>query len=148
MLFGRAKSLREVGAGTTGVGFVAQRSPAQEDPGPDDLFDVGTAAVIVKMLKNTDGSLRVIVQGIRRFRIASFAEIDPSLRATVHPLDDVTGEDEELRRTPAEFGYFVASNLEIGIADQQVLLEITNVNERLRTIAGILAREMKSLGLH
>ncbi len=49
--------------------LTAQRDKEVEDPGIDDLFDIGTVAVIMRMLKLPDGRIRVLVQGLSRARI-------------------------------------------------------------------------------
>ena len=53
--------------------LAAQKKQEEEDPGPDDIYPVGTVALIMRMLKLPDGRIRVLVQGISRarFRTAS-----------------------------------------------------------------------------
>ena len=63
------------------IGVVTQRDPAIEEPGPADLYAVGAAALIHKVLKQPDGTLRLVVQGIARFRIAEIVEREPFLRS-------------------------------------------------------------------
>ena len=50
--------------------LVSQRDPALEDPGAADLYEIGTAASITRMLKLPDGRIRVLVQGVMRARVA------------------------------------------------------------------------------
>ncbi|MHB1413251.1 MAG: endopeptidase La [Thermoleophilia bacterium] len=57
--------------------------------GPEDIYAVGTAAVIHKMLKVPDGSLRILVQGLKRIRIVDFTQTEPYLFGRVEELDDV-----------------------------------------------------------
>jgi ATP-dependent Lon protease len=66
--------------------LVAQRKQDDEDPGPADLYGVGTAALIMRMLKLPDGRIRVLVQGLSRARIGSFEEGQPHLQARVEPV--------------------------------------------------------------
>ena len=54
--------------------LAAQKKQEEEDPGPDDIYPVGTVALIMRMLKLPDGRIRVLVQGIGRARITSFEE--------------------------------------------------------------------------
>src|SRR5919204_5630748 len=69
---GRASSVRlieeAVQAGRL-VGAVMQRDPREDAPGLDGLHPIGTVAAIHKMVKQADGSLRLIVQGLGRFRL-------------------------------------------------------------------------------
>jgi len=53
--------------------LVAQKDKDEEEPGEDDLFRVGTVAVIMRMLKLPDERIRVLVQGVSRARITQFA---------------------------------------------------------------------------
>ncbi len=68
------------------IGAVTQCDPAVEEPGPDDLHAVGTAALIHKVLKQPDGTLRLVVQGIARFRIVEIVQREPFLRARVEEV--------------------------------------------------------------
>ncbi len=71
--------------------LAAQRKQDQEDPGPDDVFPIGTAAIIMRMLKLPDGRIRVLVQGVSRARITSFvqnAEPKPFLEARIEPVNE------------------------------------------------------------
>ena len=52
--------------------LAAQKKQEEEDPGPGDIYDVGTVALIMRMLKLPDGRIRVLVQGIGRARVVSF----------------------------------------------------------------------------
>jgi ATP-dependent Lon protease len=66
--------------------LVAQRKQDEEDPGPGDVFGVGTVAVIMRMLKLPDGRIRVLVQGIGRARIAAFEEGLAHMQARIEPV--------------------------------------------------------------
>jgi len=66
----------------------AVRRPVDESPGPDDVFRVGTAVRIVKMLKSSDDSYRLLVQGVSRVAIDAFAQESPFLVGEIHALRD------------------------------------------------------------
>src|SRR5262245_28767154 len=66
--------------------LTAQRRQDDEDPGPTDVYGVGTVAMIMRMLKLPDGRIRVLVQGVGRARIASFEEGHPFLQARIEPV--------------------------------------------------------------
>ena len=66
--------------------LLAQKRQDDEDPGPEDVYSVGTVALIMRMLKLPDGRIRVLVQGIGRARIQSFEEGHPHLQARVEPV--------------------------------------------------------------
>jgi ATP-dependent Lon protease len=66
--------------------LAAQKEQDEEDPGPDDIWNVGTVAIIMRMLKLPDGRIRVLVQGIGRARITSYEEGTPHLQAKVESI--------------------------------------------------------------
>jgi ATP-dependent Lon protease len=102
---GRAGSVRLVQDALQGsriVGTVMQRDPADEDPRPTGLHGVGTITVIHKAQKQPDGTLRLVVQGLGRFRIAEVVQEAPFLRARIERIDRApatTLEVEALART-------------------------------------------------
>jgi ATP-dependent Lon protease len=66
--------------------LAAQKRQDDEDPGHDDIYPVGTVALIMRMLKLPDGRIRVLVQGIGRARITGFEDGHPHLQAKVEPV--------------------------------------------------------------
>jgi ATP-dependent Lon protease len=78
------------------IGVVTQHTPDSEEPKRADLYDVGTACLIAKMLKFPDGTTRLIVRGLMRIRIGEATGVEPFITAKVVPLrDDISGEDME-----------------------------------------------------
>lgn len=99
LMIGRGPSLKLVDqcmAGDRMLGLVTQKTPTTEDPGPDDLHNIGTAGAIVRMLRFPDGTLRVLVQGYTRFRIAEFTQKEPFLKARIETLRDIVEPTQEL----------------------------------------------------
>ena len=83
---GRASSLRlieDIAHGSRLFGAVTQRDPADDAPAADGLHPVGTFGVVHKVLKQADGTVRVVVQGLGRFRIEELVQTEPYLRARV-----------------------------------------------------------------
>src|SRR5215213_7003981 len=76
--------------------LVAQRDPAIDNPGEDDLYAVGTAAVIMRMLKLPDGRIRILVQGLARARIESVDATGEYLRSRVSVLQEVLAPERSL----------------------------------------------------
>jgi ATP-dependent Lon protease len=68
------------------IGVVAQRDAAQDEPGPDGLHPVGVVTVIHKMAKQPDGTVRLVVQGLSRFRLVEVLQQKPYLRARIETL--------------------------------------------------------------
>jgi ATP-dependent Lon protease len=74
------------------LALVTIRNGAPENPGWDDLYEIGTAAVVHKMIKVPDGTLRILVQGTQRIKLEDRAGDDPYLVGEFAELPD-TGQD-------------------------------------------------------
>src|ERR1700693_2829513 len=68
------------------IGLLTQRDEAKEDPEPPDLYHVGTAALVLKMIRQADDHLLIIAQGLRRFRLRKIVATSPFVRAEVDLL--------------------------------------------------------------
>ena len=65
-----------------------QRDGSIEEPGHDDLHEIGTAASIMRMLKLPDGRVRILIQGLARARLRHVSQTEPFLRARVVEVDE------------------------------------------------------------
>ena len=63
------------------VMLLTQRDPDVDEPGESDLYRIGTAAVIMRMLKLPDGRIRILVQGLTRSRVEYISQTEPFLQA-------------------------------------------------------------------
>src|SRR2546428_8652348 len=88
------KLVEDVVSGDRVLALVTVKTPESEQPGWDDLYEVGTAAVIHKMIKVPDGTLRILVQGVQRIRLDRQVQDDPYLVGEFVELPD------ELTETP------------------------------------------------
>ena len=96
LTFGREQSVQlidNVVAGDRLVAIVAQRSPDIEQPGREDVFDTGCMAMIVKMMRFPDLTVRVLAQGVKRIHIGPFVQVQP------YPVAEVTEAIETVRRS-------------------------------------------------
>ena len=82
--------------GTRLIGVVTQRDGSQEAPAAQEIHAFGTVAVIHKMLKHADGTIRLVIQGIERFRILEFTQETPYFKARVERLADVMPAADDL----------------------------------------------------
>ena len=90
---GRDKSIslvRAVNAEGGLLGAVLQRESDVENPGPDDMYKVGTAARIIKILEMPNGNLTVILNGLEKIEINEYVSTEPYLKARVTALRDTT----------------------------------------------------------
>ncbi len=76
--------------------LVTQRDNEVEDPTPADLYQVATAAVVLKLLRNEEGHQTMIVHGLLRVHIDEFTQTTPYLKARITPLADRLSESREL----------------------------------------------------
>ncbi len=96
---GRDKSIklvREVNEANGILGAVLQRDSDVDDPKPEDMHLVGTAARIVKILEMPNGTLTVILNGLEKIQVISYTSTEPYLRANVLTLRDVIVEKNSL----------------------------------------------------
>ena len=76
------------------IGVVTQRDPAVDDPVESDLYTIGTLTHIHKMFKFPDGSLRLVVQGVQRFRVLQITQYRPFLKAQVELIQEEVPADQ------------------------------------------------------
>jgi ATP-dependent Lon protease len=87
---GRAASIKlldETLPQTKIIGLLTQRDGTKEDPEPQDLYPIGTAAIVLKLLRQSDNHVVIVVQGLRRFALRKIVAADPYLRAEVELLN-------------------------------------------------------------
>ncbi len=90
---GQPRSIRlvdEVVAGDKLVGLVAAINPELETPGPNDLHRYGTIATVHRLLRAPDGTIRLLVQGMDRFRLGEFIQEEPYLKAHIELAPEST----------------------------------------------------------
>jgi ATP-dependent Lon protease len=78
------------------IGVVASRNPDLEMPEPKDLYTVGTVAMVHRLFRAPDGTIRLLVQGLARFRLGEFAQTEPYLKASIQLIPETIEEGLEL----------------------------------------------------
>ena len=133
LFVGREKSVRALEAvmkDDKQILLVAQKNAGQDDPGADDLFQIGTVSTVLQLLKLPDGTVKVLVEGGRRARIAGFKETAPYFEAFVEKIDEapVEGrETEALARTVvAQFEQYIKLNKKIA---PEVLVSVNQIED-------------------
>src|SRR2546428_6526540 len=99
LLVESAASIRlidDVVAGDRFIGLVLQKKADVENPTPADLWNHGCAVRVLKMLKFPDNTVRVLVEGLRRFRIGQYETHQPHLPAKAAVIRDVTEDSLEM----------------------------------------------------
>ena len=91
LFVGREKSIEALEAAMTGekqILLLAQKNPADDDPGEDALYRVGTVATVLQLLKLPDGTVKVLVEGEQRGAVERFSEVEGHIRAEVSLIDE------------------------------------------------------------
>jgi ATP-dependent Lon protease len=114
LAIGQERSIRlvdDVIGGERLLALIAVRDPEIESPGWPDLYAIGTAAIVHKMMRVPDGTLRILVQGIRRVRLEEPVADDPYLVARIAVVPDEEEASRELealtRNAQALFGKII-----------------------------------------
>jgi len=106
------KLVEDVLDGERMLALVTVKDPAVDQPGWDDLYETGTAAIVHKMIRVPDGTLRILVQGVARIKLQRRTQEDPYLVGEFEVVEDVVEESQELealtRSVQNEFGRLIS----------------------------------------
>ncbi len=146
LFVGREKSIHALdGAMTTDkqILLVAQKSADIDEPSVKDLYDIGTLANILQLLKLPDGTVKVLVEGHQRAAIQRFITTENSFSALVTPLDEVSNSDEReqevlMRSAMNLFDQYVKLNKKV---PPEVLTSLANIDDAGR-LADTIAAHM------
>ena len=133
LFVGREKSVAALEAamndGRT-VFLLSQKNPGDEDPGADELYDVGTLANVLQLLKLPDGTVKVLVEGQGRASLVKLDASGPYLMAEVEDRPDVERNETEvaalLRSAQSQFEQFIKLNRKVA---PEVASQISAVEE-------------------
>ena len=131
---GRDKSIKlikEAYRGDRIIGVVSQRDVGIEDPLFDQLNQVGTVALIIKMLQMPDGNTTVIIQGKQRFRLDEEVQSDPYIKATIQKFEEIRPKADK------EFKAIMASIKEMA-------MQIIQLSPNIPSEAGIAIKNIDS----
>jgi len=133
LFVGRPKSIKALESAMEAgksILLVAQKSAAKDEPSADDMYVTGTVANILQMLKLPDGTVKVLVEGVQRARIAGIADLKTHYAAEAHPIP-LDGEDstelEAMRRAMiSQFDQYVKLNKKI---PPEILTSLAGIDE-------------------
>jgi ATP-dependent Lon protease len=130
---GQERSVRLVNdilSGERSLVLATSRDAALEEPGPDDLYDVGVVGSVARMLKVPDGTLRILVQASERVRLGDFVAEDPYLVARIEPLPDEVAETPELQALTGNVQRAFSEIIEqIPYLPEELQLAVTNIDD-------------------
>src|SRR6266705_3407166 len=177
LFVGREKSIRaleEVMRNDALIMLATQKNASDDDPSPDSIYETGTLASVLQLLKLPDGTVKVLVEGLERARVQKYSDRAEYYEATAPADADATSvEAEALARSVvsdfesyvklnkkisaevvgvvqaitdfAKLGDTVASHLAVKIADRQAILETLSVTARLEKVLGLMESEISVL---
>ncbi len=121
------------------VVLVAQKTPSEDNPSIDDIYEVGTLATILQLLKLPDGTLKVLVEGIQRVSLTAPVEGDAFMQSTAVELTDGELDDQEAdaltRSTISLFEQYVNLSKKIPAEVITTVSGIEDANRLADTIA-------------
>lgn len=158
----------------------SQKDINAESPRTNEIFEMGTVAMIMRMRKLPDGRIKILVQGLSKARIMSYEQEKPFFKVNVEKVQDFQVQEKDVSTTalmrtireqlervitlgkvlspdilmvlediddPGRLGDLVASNLNLHVAEGQMVLETLDPIERLHRINEILTRELEILAM-
>ncbi|CAI9119634.1 endopeptidase La [Brytella acorum] len=145
LFVGREKSVRALEAVTREdrqILLVAQKNASQDDPAPDDIYRFGTVSTILQLLKLPDGTVKVLVEGVRRARIKNLLDVDGHFEAEIEDVQDedaAGSEVEALGRTAvSQFEHYIKLNKKIAPEVMVSLNQIEDSSKLADTVASHL----------
>ncbi|RDE09261.1 endopeptidase La [Pelagibacterium lacus] len=146
LFVGREKSVRaleEVMREDKHILVVTQKNAQEDDPAPDAIYEIGTIASVLQLLKLPDGTVKVLVEGLHRARIDQYVQTENYFEAQAEPLP-VEGHDaveaEALARSAMnEFENYVKLNKKISSEVVAAVTQIEDHSKLADTIASHLA---------
>ena len=131
---GRDKSIKLIKDAYRGdriIGVVSQRDVGIEDPTFEQLNQIGTVALIIKMLQMPDGNTTVIIQGKQRFRLNEEVQSEPYIKSSIHKFEEIRP------KTDKEFKALMATIKEMA-------MEIIQLSPNIPSEAGIAIKNIES----
>ena len=133
LFVGREKSvnaLEDVMKDDKKILLVTQQDAAQDDPGPDDIYTVGTVASVLQLLKLPDGTVKVLVEGGARAEVSRYIDNPEFFQAEAMLLDDPVADDSELdalaRSVVTQFEQYVKLNKKV---PPEVLVSVNQIED-------------------
>ncbi|GAK32932.1 MULTISPECIES: endopeptidase La [unclassified Iodidimonas] len=146
LFVGREKSVRaleEVMKDDRPILLVSQKNAGEDDPSADDIYEMGTLANVLQLLRLPDGTVKVLVEGSGRARITRFVDNEEFFEASIEDVEEVPGNEKELqalkRSVISQFEHYVKLNKKIA---PEVLVSANQIDDPSKladTVASHLA---------
>ena len=137
------KALEEVMRSDTFILLATQKNASDDDPATDSIYETGTLASVLQLLKLPDGTVKVLVEGAQRGKVLQYTDRQDYYEANAVVLADVTGERVELealaRSVITEFENYVKLNKKVSPEVVTVVQQIEDYAKLADTVASHLA---------
>src|SRR6056300_634623 len=162
LFVGRDKSisaLNEVMKKDKKINLVTQKNSEIDDPKKTDVFMYGCEGSILQLLKLPDGTVKVLVEGIKRVKILDFKDEDlyPLAATAIRRLEKLTSINKKVSnetintikqlKDPSQIADNIASHLTATISEKQQIFETVDVKKRLNAIIKIMENETSIIGV-
>ena len=147
LFVGRGKSIKALDQAMEGnkqILLVAQKLAGEDDPKIEEIYEIGTLSNILQMLKLPDGTIKVLVEGVRRVKIIEFTQMEDLFAASVDQVEETEteSEDKELdvlsRSTMHQFEQYIKLNKKV---PPEILSSVAGIDEPSR-LADTIAAHM------
>jgi ATP-dependent Lon protease len=146
LFVGREKSiaaLEEVMRTDKQILLVAQKNASDDEPTADGIYDMGTLASVLQLLKLPDGTVKVLVEGTRRAVISNYTDNENYFEAAIAPVEETVGAEDEIealaRSVVSQFESYVKLNKKISPEVLGTASQIEDYSKLADTIASHLA---------
>ncbi len=139
LTIGQARSIKLVDdvSGTSDklIGLLAARNPEIEEPAPADLYTIGTIATVHRLFRAPDGTIRLLVQGLMRFRVEEVVETEPYIKARIQVVPETveTGLEIDALARSARDQFEQISGLTPSIP-RELVASIVSLEDPLQTV--------------
>ena len=124
------KALEEVMKDDKQILLIAQKNASQDDPGPDDIYTIGTLGTVLQLLKLPDDTVKVLVEGGRRVKIVGYNDRADFFEARAVDMEESAGDSAEMqaaaRTVVSEFENYVKLNKKV---PPEVVVSINKIEE-------------------
>ncbi|MBS0537811.1 MAG: endopeptidase La [Proteobacteria bacterium] len=124
------KALEEVMKDDKQILLIAQKNASQDDPGPDDIYNIGTLGTVLQLLKLPDDTVKVLVEGGKRVRITGYTDKAEFFEARATEMEEAAGDAAEMqaaaRTVVSEFENYVKLNKKV---PPEVVVSINKIEE-------------------
>lgn len=143
LFVGREKSIRALEAATENkkrILLVTQKEATKDEPSKEDLYSVGTISSILQLLKLPDGTIKVLVEGVERGKIAEYTQDDPYFMVNVDEIRTTGPKETELevllRSVISQFEQYIKLNKKV---PPEILTSLSGIDNPVRLVDTIAA---------